>query len=138
MRTNHLVDPTFFFDAIEEFSFNYPIYVVNKAGDVDEYGNTKLKYERKTIRGSLQVQTKRERQSKDGNTAEVRYMFYCKSLYRIDVGDIIEYNGDFLRCNETHPYDEYGCREASLTMIQLTAYRDFADYIKYLRGEKLI
>ena len=79
MRTNHLVDPTFFFDAIEEFSFNYPIYVVNKAGDVDEYGNTKLKYERKTIRGSLQVQTKREIQSKDGNTAEVRYMFYCKS-----------------------------------------------------------
>lgn len=65
-------------------------------------------------------------------------MFYCKSLYRIDVGDIIEYNGDFLRCNETHPYDEYGCREAALTMIQLAAYRDFADYIKYLRGEKLI
>lgn len=137
MRTNHLVDPTFFFDAIEEFSFDYNIFVVNKNG-VDDYGNTKLTYEKKTIRGSLQVQTKKERQSKDGNTAEVRYMFYCKSLYRIDVGDIIEYNGDFLRCNETHPYDEYGCREAALTMINLAAYRDFADYIKYLRGEKLI
>lgn len=137
MRTNHLVDPTFFFDAIEEFSFNYNIFVVNKNG-VDDYGNTKLTYEKKTIRGSLQVQTKRERQSKDGNTAEALYMFYCKSLYRIDVGDIIEYNGDFLRCNATHPYDEYGCREAALTMINLAAYRDFADYIKYLRGEKLI
>lgn len=137
MRTNHLIDPTFFFDAIEEFSFSYNIFVVNKNG-VDDYGNTKLTYEKKVIRGSLQIQTKRERQSKDGNTNEVQYKFYCKSLYRIDVGDILEYNGDFLRCNETHPYDEYGCREASLTMINLAAYRDFADYIKYLRGEKLI
>lgn len=137
MSRNHVVDPTFFFDAIDEFSFTYPMYVVNKNG-IDDYGNTKLTYSKKSISGSLQIQTKRERQSKDGNTDEVRYMFYCKSLFRIDVGDIIEYDGNFLRCNETHPYDEYGVREASLTMIHLTAYRDFADYIKYLRGEKLI
>lgn len=138
MRKNHLIDPTFFFDAIEEFSFNYPIYVVNKDGDVDEYGNTKLTYTQKTIRGSLQIKTKQERQSKDGSTMDVEYDFYCKSLYRIDIGDIIEYDNNFLRCYDVHPYDEYGCREASLRMIQLSAYRDFADYIKYLRGEKLI
>jgi hypothetical protein len=137
MSRNHVIDPTFFFDAIDEFSFIYPIYVVNKNG-VDEYGNTKLTYSKTTICGSLQIQTKREKQSKDGNTDEVHYKFYCKSLYRIDVGDIIEYNGNFLRCNEVLPYDEYGCREATLTMISLAAYRDFADYIKYLRGEKLI
>lgn len=135
---NHVIDPTFFFDAINEFSFEYTIYVVNKENDVDEYGNTKLSYYKKTIIGSLQVQTNRERQSKDGNTNEVNYMFYCKSLYRINIGDIIEYNGMFLRCNEIHPYDEYGCREAALTMIQLSQYRDFADYIKYLRGVKQI
>lgn len=137
MNRSHIIDPTFFFDVIDEFSFTYPIYVVNKNG-VDEYGNTKLTYSKTTISGSLQIQTKREKQSKDGNTDEVHYKFYCKSLYRIDVGDIIEYNGNFLRCNEVLPYDEYGCRKASLTMISLAAYRDFADYIKYLRGEKLI
>lgn len=137
MSINHVVDPTFFFDAIDEFSFEYKIYVVNKDG-VDDYGNTMLSYLEKTINGSLQIQTKRERQSKDGNTNETRYMFYCKSLYRIDIGDIIDYNGDYLRVNEIHPYDEYGVREASLTMINLNAYRDFAEYIKFMRGEKLI
>lgn len=137
MKRNHVVDPTFFFDAIDEFAFEYPIYIVNK-NSVDDYGNAKLTYSKQTIQGSLQVQTRREKQSRDGKTSEVRYMFYCKSLYRIDIGDMIEYNGDFLRVNETHPYDEYGVREASLTMIQLSAYRDFADYIKYLRGIKII
>lgn len=135
---NHVIDPTFFFDAIDEFSFEYPFYVVSKEDDVDEYGNAKLKYQASTISGSLQIQTNRESQSKEGNTFEVEYMFYCKSLYRINVGDIIEYNGNFLRCNGIHPYDEYGCREASLKMIQLSAYRDFADFIKYIRGEKTI
>lgn len=137
MRTNHLVDPTYFYDAINEFAFNYTIYIVEK-DSVDEYGNTKLQYRKQTINGSLQVQTKTERQSKSGNTHEVRYMFYCKSLYRIDIGDIIEYNGDYLRVNGTHPYDEYGVREASLEMIQLAAYRDFADYLKYLQGVKIV
>lgn len=137
MRTNHLVDPTYFYDAIEEFAFNYTIFVVEK-DCVDEYGNTKLQYRKQKIRGSLQVQQKSERQSKDGNTYEVRYKFYCKSLYRIDIGDIVEYNGDYLRVNDVHPYDEYGVREASLEMIQLAAYRDFADYLKYIEGIKLV
>lgn len=138
VRRNHVVDPTFFWDVINEFSFNYDIYVVSKSDGVDDYGNTKLKYTKQTISGSLQVQDKRLRQSKSGNTHTAEYMFYCKSLYRIDVGDIIEYNGDYLYCDATHPYDEYGVREAHLTMIQLAAYRDFADYLKYLRGTKTI
>lgn len=135
---NHVIDPTFFFDAIDEFSFTYVIYVVNKEEEVDDYGNAKISYVKKTIKGSLQVQSNREIQSKNGNTSEVQYKFYTKSLYRINIGDIIEYNGMYLRCNEIHPYDEYGCREAVLTMIQLSAYRDFADYLKYLRGIKQI
>lgn len=137
MRTNHLVDPTYFYDAIEEFAFDYAIFVVEK-DCVDEYGNTKLQYRKQKIRGSLQVQQKSERQSKVGNTHEARYKFYCKSLYRIDIGDIVEYNGDYLRVNDVHPYDEYGVREASLEMIQLAAYRDFADYLKYIEGIKLV
>lgn len=138
MRTNHLIDPTFFFDAIDEFSFDYNIYVVNKHDEPDENGNTVLTYDKRIIRGSLQINSKNESMSKTGTTVSSTYMFYCKSKYRIDIGDIIEYNNDFLRCNAVHPYDEFGVREASLTMIQLSAYRDFADYIKYLRGVKLI
>lgn len=137
MLTNHLVDPTFFYDVIEEFAFDYTIYVVGKSG-VDDYGNTKNQYTKQTIRGSLQIQGKPLKQSKSGNMQDATYMFYCKSLYRIDVGDIIEYQNDFIRCVDTHPYDEYGVREARLQMIQLTAYRDFADYLKYIRGQKLV
>lgn len=136
-RTNHIIDPTFFYDAINEFSFDYDIYVVGK-DEVDDYGNTKLKYSKQSISGSLQVQNKSLQQSKSGNTHAAEYMFYCKSLYRINIGDIIEYNGDYLQCDAVHPYDEYGVREAHLKMIQLAQYRDFADYIKYLRGTKII
>lgn len=136
-RTNHLVDPTFFYDVIEEFAFDYDVYI-EQPGSVDDYGNTKISYKKEKIRGSLQVQGKPLRQSKTGNTMDVQYMFYCKSLYRIDIGDIIEYEGNFLRCIDTHPYDEYGVREARLQMIQLTAYRDFADYIKYIKGQKIV
>lgn len=137
IRRNHVVDPTFFYDAIEEFAFDYDIYVVGK-NDVDEYGKTTLSYSKQPIRGSLQIQEKSLRQSKSGNTVQVEYMFYCKSLYRIDIGDIIEYDGNFLRCDRVHAYDEYGVREAHLVMIQLAAYRDFADYIKFIRGQKLV
>ena len=78
------------------------------------------------------------RQSKDGNTKEMRYNFYCKSLYRIDIGDIIEYKNRYLRVESVKDFDEYGVRECSLLMVQLTKYRDLADYIKYLQGEKLV
>lgn len=134
---NHLIDPTYFYDAIEEFAFDYVIYVVEK-DEVDEYGYTTLSYQKRSIRGSLQIQQKSERQSKDGNTHTVTYKFYCKSLYRIDIGDILEYDGNYLRVNDVHPYDEYGVREAALEMIQLAAYRDFAAYLKYISGINIV
>lgn len=135
---NHLIDPTFFFDAIEEFSFNYTIHVFNESDDVDDYGRRMNSYTKKLIRGSLQTHGKQEHQSTTGNTTSNVYMFYCKSLYQINIGDIIEYDGDYLRVNSVHPYNEFGVREATLEMIKLNSYRDFADYIKYLNGEKLI
>ena len=86
----------------------------------------------------MQSQGVELRQSKDGNTKEMRYNFYCKSLYRIDIGDIIEYKNRYLRVESVKDFDEYGVRECSLRMVQLTKYRDLADYIKYLQGEKLV
>lgn len=134
---NHVIDPTYFYDCIEEFSFNYNIYVVEKK-EIDASGNVKRTYSKNLIRGSLQSQGVELRQSKDGNTKEMRYNFYCKSLYRIDIGDIIEYKNRYLRVESVKDFDEYGVRECSLRMVQLTKYRDLADYIKYLQGEKLV
>ena len=134
---NHVVDPTYFYDCIEEFSFDYNIYVVEKK-EIDASGNVKRTYSKNVIRGSLQSQGVELRQSKDGNTKEMRYNFYCKSLYRIDIGDIIEYKNRYLRVESVKDFDEYGVRECSLRMVQLTKYRDLADYIKYLQGEKLV
>lgn len=137
VRTNHLIDPTYFFDAIDEFTFEYTAYIYNNAG-VDEYGNTKRSFTKQQIFGSLQIQNKAERKSKDGNTADVTYRFYSKSLYRLNFGDVIEYDGMYLRVNDVKPYNEFGVREVGLVMIQLSAYRDFAEYIKVVKGEQLI
>ena len=133
---NHVIDPTYFYDCVEEFSFDYNIYVVEKK-EIDASGNVKRTYSKNVIRGSLQSQGVELRQSKDGNTKEMRYNFYCKSLYRIDIGDIIEYKNRYLRVESVKDFDEYGVRECSLRIVQLTQYRDLADYIKYLQGEKI-
>ena len=134
---NHLVDPTFFYDAIEEFSFNYTIYVVT-GQTLNEDGNTVPQYSQQTIRGSLQSQGTRLVQSMTGNKTEQIYKFYCKSLYRIDIGDILVYKNRYMRVDELQDYDEYGVRECSLTVVDLAQYRDLAAYIKYLNGEELV
>lgn len=134
---NHVIDPTYFYDCIEEFSFNYNIFVVT-GKTLDDYGNSVLTYRNETIRGSLQCQGVNLSQSKNGNTDEMKYRFYCKSLYRIDIGDILKYKNRYLRVDGVTEYDEYGVRECALTMIDLTQYRDLSDYIKYLEGEKLV
>lgn len=134
---NHLIDPAFFFDAIEEFSFNYRVYTaVDK--EINEHNQETYKYEERMIRGSLQPQGRKLSMTLNGNYEEMRYNFYCKALYRIDIGDIIEYKNRYMRVDEVKEYDEFGVRQCSLSMINLNAERDFADYIAYLRGEKII
>lgn len=134
---NHVVDPTYFYDAIEEFAFDFVIYVVTNKS-IDEYGKRIRSFTKQMIRGSLQSDGTELNQSKDGSMTQRNYKFYCKSLYRIDIGDILEYKNNYLLVDSVHDYDEYGVREASLKQIQLTAYRDLADYIKYLSGEKFV
>lgn len=134
---NHLIDPTYFYDAIEEFSFNFTIYI-NTGKTVDETGRRVLTYDKQTIRGSLQFSSRNLNRSKQGSMTSQDCNFYCKSLYRISENDVIEYKNDYYIVNSVTQYDEYGVREASLSLIQLTAYRDLADYIKYLKGEKLV
>lgn len=134
---NHLIDPHFFYDAIEEFAFDYDIYV--QVGETtDEYYRKKYIFEKRTIRGSLQTQGLSLNLSKDGNTMTNEYDFYCKSLYRINIGDFIFYKNTWLHCNSVHEYDEWGVREAHLTMVQLSAYKDLEEYVKYINGEKIV
>ena len=134
---NHVIDPTYFYDAIEEFAFDYVLYV-NTGKKIDEYGKRVLSYNKQIIRGSLQSQGSFTNRSKSGNTDNKSYEFYCKSLYRIDINDVLEYKHNYYIVNEVHDFDEYGVRWAKLSMIQLSNYRDLAAYIKYLEGEELV
>lgn len=138
MPQNHIVDPYFLWEAIEEFTFEYDIYVVVNKQQIDDYGRRVTQYEHNTIFGSLQPTETRINRSKDGNTISKTYDFYCKSLYRINIGDVIKYKNNYLLVESVHEYDEYGVRSCSLKMIDLTAYRDLADYIKYLNGTKIV
>ena len=138
MANNHIVDPTFFYQAIEMFSFDYHLYRVANITQ-DEQFRQVAAYEHHVVSGSLQSEGKKVIQSKDGNRTEVRYGFYCKSLYRINEGDIIRYNNRLLRVNEvSEEYDEWGVRVAKLIMVQLSDYRDLLDYIKYIEGIELV
>lgn len=134
---NHIIDPTYFYDAIEEFSFNYNIYVVSDK-IIDDSGRTVNKFEKNVIRGSLQSKGTSLVQSESGNTITMRYDFYCKSLYRINIGDVIEYKHRYLMCTEVQDFDEYGVRSCSLEQIQLAKYRDLKAYIEYINGGKLV
>ena len=134
---NHLIDPSYFYDTIEEFAFDYDIYV--KTGETqDEYFRTKMTFQKHTIRGSLQTQGLTLRQSKTGNAQENEYNFYCKSLYRINIGDFIFYKGQWLHVDNVHEYDEWGVREAHLTMVQLSSYKDLEEYVKYIEGQEIV
>lgn len=137
MQINHLIDPTYFYDAIEEFAFNYVIYVLT-GKTLDEYGETKNTYMKTTIRGSLQTQGLSLNQEMSGNVYKLAYNFYCKSLYRINIGDVIKYQNNYLRVISMKEYDGFGVRSCSLEMIQLSAYRDLAEYIKFIEGEELV
>ena len=134
---NHVVDPSYFFDAIEQFAFDYDAYIViNK--DVDDYGRVISNFDKVTVRGSLQTQGVQVVRSKTGNTHDIIYNFYCKSLYRLKPNDVIFYKNQYLLVIDVHDYDEWGVRSCKLKAIQLTKYNDLHEYIKYINGEVII
>ena len=133
----HVIDPTYFYDAIEEFSFNYTLHSVLRKY-IDDNGKTVTQFYTTTIRGSLQSSGTKLFQTLTGNTTSIGYNFYCKSLYRINIGDVIVYKNNYLMVKDVNDYDEYGCRQCALEQIQLEAYRDLADYIQYLNGGKIV
>ena len=137
MPQNHVIDPTFFYDAIDMFSFNYTIYVVT-GKTIDNAGKTVTTYTTKTIPGSLQSQGTQLEQALEGNTTTIEYNFFCKSLYRINIGDVIVYKDNYLMVDSVRDFDEWGCRSCTLKQIRLTAYRDLAEYVAYVTGQKIV
>lgn len=137
MPNNHVIDPTFFNEAIETFSFDNVFYRRVKQG-VDEFYEQKVTYTSYPLRGSLQSQGTRIVKRPEGNIIEIRYNFYCKSIYRIDKGDLIIYKNDLLRVEEMHPYDEYGVRSCRLLVVDFSGYQDLLEYLKYQEGRELI
>lgn len=137
MAQNHLIDPTYFYDAIEEFSFSYKLYVPIK-NVIGEDGKSKISYNENWIRGSLQSQGKVLEQSLQGNKTTLSYNFYTKSIYRINIGDIMEYKNNYLLVDSVRDFDEFGCRSCTLKQITLEAYRDLAEFIRYKNGEMIV
>lgn len=134
---NHVIDPTWFWDAIEEFSFDFDWFIVSSVTS-DELFRDKYSYTKDTIRGSLQSQGTSLSLSKTGNTENMEYEFYCKSIFRIKVGDFILYKNRWLHVESVRDIDEFGCRSARLRMVNLNNYNDLLEYIKYLDGEILV
>ena len=137
MYQNHVIDPTYFYEAIELFSFNFDWYPI-KDTEIDELGKRVIKYGKETIRGSLQSKGTRLNQNVNRNSEDMQYEFYCKSVYRISIGDFIFYKNRWLRVFTVNDFDEYGVRSAVLQMVELNNYKDFKEYLKYLRGETLV
>ena len=131
---NHVVDPTYFYDAIEEFAFDFDWYTIAGITTDDLYRDVTT-FNKLTIRGSLQSQGTKLQQSVNGNTEQMEYEFYCKSLYRIQVGDFIFYKNRWLHVESVRDFDEWGVRSARLKMVNLNNYHDFQEYLKYLGGE---
>lgn len=134
---NHVIDPTYFYDAVEEFAFNFDWYPVKEI-DTDSKGKLIYRYGKETIRGSLQSHGTTLNQSEDVNSENMEYGFYCMSLYRIQKGDFIFYKERWLRVFEVHDYDEWGVRSATLRMVTLNNYKDFAEYLNYLKGKTYV
>lgn len=137
MSQNHVVDPTYFYEAIEWFAFDYDWYPI-VSSNLDDLGRRINTFKKTTIRGSLQPRESTLNLSTSGNTESLKYDFYCKSLYRIDKGDFIFYKNRWLHVDGVHDYDEWGVREATLTMVNLNDYHDFQEYLAYLNGATLV
>lgn len=137
MSQNHLIDPTWFYDAIEHFAFNYE-WFASTGIRTDDHFKQLTTFDRRIIRGSLQTKGVSIELNTFGDRNNMSYEFYCKSLYRINVGDFILYKHRYLHVEKVFDYDEFGVRSAELKMVNLSDYQDFKEYLEYLEGEKIV
>lgn len=137
MEYPHVIPPNYFDEVIEQFSFDYEWWHTTSL-TIDDYGNQKNTYMRMALRGSLQPQNQTLRRDKSGNQEQRTYRFYCKSIYRIDTGDFINYNNIWLICTGIELLDEYGVRVANLESTDMSLYRDLMEAVKAQTGEIIV
>lgn len=134
---HHIIDPAFFLDVISMYGTNYTAYLVSGV-EINEYGMQKSKFEKVEVFGSLQSQGSRLIQKTTGNTVSSQFKFYCKSLYRLKIGDFMIQGSNLLHVIEVQSYDEYGVRECTLEMTQLNEHRDLHEFIRFLNGDEIV
>lgn len=137
MAQFHVIDPTFFFEAVEEFALDFDWYY---EGDmlIDELGEKKTQFVKDVIRGSLQSQGTALNQRMEGNIENMKYEFYCMSNYRIKIGDFIFYKNRWLHVDSVRDFDEWGVRSATLTMVNLTNFKDLQESVRFLNGDEIV
>lgn len=136
----HLNDVRYFWDAIENFSFDYDFYTFS-GKSVNDKGKVIKTFTHSTIRGSLQsAGGYKKSKDKSGATVAATFKFYCKSIYKFNIDDFIcTQDGQWLICTEVpEPYSEWGVRAGVFEMTDLYHHKDLADYIKTLNGENQI
>ena len=134
----HIIDKNFFFEAVEEFAYNYNIYYKSQGDEIDDYGRNIPSYKKDIIRGSFQTNGISISRKNSGNTQSETAKFYCMNIYRININDIVERYGNYYIVTNIHNYDEWGVREAELTMKALSEIRDFNDWLKVKNGGLII
>lgn len=137
MIINHVIDPTYFQDVVNEFGFWYDWYYEGEF-EVDDLGRKVTKFNKEKIYGSLQPQGISLKMDLSGNTQSASYKFYCMSKYRIKINDFIVFNGKYLHVDNLEEYDEYGVRVCSLTMINLNTNKDLLEAVRFLNGESIV
>lgn len=137
MAQHHVIDPMFFYEAVEEFALDCDWYYESDL-IIDDLGEKKTRFVKDYIRGSLQSQGTALKQSKDGNTEDMKYEFYCMAKYRIKIGDFIFYKNRWLHVDSVRDFDEWGVRSCTLTMINLNNYKDLQESVRFLNGEEIV
>lgn len=141
MAIRHTNDVQYFWDAIEQFSFDYEFYTLSGVTKVDELGNRVLQYTKSTIRGSLQASGGYSKaKDKSGATTSATFKFYCESKYQFHIDDFIKTDGgEWLICTGVdEPYSEWGVRSGTFAMTDLSHHKELAAYVKYLNGEESV
>lgn len=137
MDNFHVIDPSYFDDAIAEFATYYDWYP-QTGKTTDDLGRRHTSFDHQQIYCSLQPSESSLNQKNTGNITSKTYNLYCKSIYRVEIGDFVKFGNDWLHVDGVQNYDLWGVRQAKLTMVNLNSYVDFRDYIRYLDGELIV
>lgn len=114
-----------FDDIIEEFSADYPAYIVINIVAKDD-GTRQYSYREVTVHGSLQTEGRTRVFNKSGaNTVEHKYALYSNDRNMLNEGDyVIDRNGNALIITGLDPWEVEGdYRKYSLTRTKYTEKR---------------